>query len=102
MRGNRVLVYIALVLAGAGAVALYRRSRRAAPPPARAAGPAVVVSHEITLQGKIRPQHVISIAVPLTGLVEGLPVDVGQEVYQDQVLARVGAQLLESARQIAV
>ena len=101
MRGKWVLLSVAVVLAGVGAGALSMRSRRAAPPPGRSARPAVIVNHEITIQGKIRPQHVVGVIAPLDGLVEALPVDVGQDVYQDQVLARVGAQALESAREAA-
>ena len=91
------LLSVAVVLA----LALSMWFRRAAPPPVRLAGAAVIANHEITLQGKIRPQHIVGVAAPLTGLVEALPVDVGQEVFQDQVLARVGAQGLESAREAA-
>jgi HlyD family secretion protein len=67
----------------------------------RSTGAAVILNQEITLQGKIRPQHVIGIRAPMAGLVEALPVDVGQEVYQGEVLARVGALGLESARESA-
>ena len=101
MRGKWVLLSVAVVLAGVGAGALSMRSRRAASPPVRSAGSAVIVNHEITIQGKIRPQHVVGVIAALNGLVEALPVDVGQDVYQDQVLARVGAQALESAREAA-
>ena len=101
MRGKWVLLSVAVVLAGMVAGALSMRPRRAAPPAIRATGAAVVVNNEITLQGKIRPQHVVGVVAALSGLVEALPVDVGQEVYQDQVLARVGTQGLESAREAA-
>jgi multidrug resistance efflux pump len=101
MRGKWVLLTVAVVLAGVGAGALSMWPRRAALPPARATGAAVIVNPEITLQGRIRPQHIISVAAPTTGLVEALLVDVGQEVYRDQVLARVGVLGLESAREAA-
>jgi HlyD family secretion protein len=102
MRGKWVLWGMAVVLAGAGAaLSISMRSRRAAAPPAPRTGAAVIVNHEITLQGKIRPQHIIGVAAPVTGLVDALPVEIGQEVYKDQVLARVGAQGLESAREAA-
>jgi multidrug resistance efflux pump len=95
-----VLLSVAVVLAGVG-LSIAMRSRRAALPPVKSAGAAVIVNHEITLQGKIRPQHIIVVVAPVTGLVEALPVEIGQEVYRDQVLARVGAQGLESAREAA-
>jgi HlyD family secretion protein len=96
-----VLLSVAVILAGVGAGALAIWFRRPAPPPLRSVGAAVVVNHEITLHGKIRPQHIVVVVAPVNGLVEALPVEVGQEVYRDQVLARVGAQGLESAREAA-
>ena len=101
MRGKWVILCVAVVLAGVVAGALSMRPRRAPSAPARSASAAVIVNQEITLQGRIRPQHVVGVAVPLTGLVESLLVEVGQEVYKDQVLARVGALGLESAREAA-
>jgi len=100
MRGKWILLGAAAVVAGVIAAALSMRPPHTAPPP-RPTGAAVIVNHEITLQGKVRPRHVVGVAAPLTGLVEALPVDVGQEVFQGQVLARVGAQSLESARELA-
>jgi len=96
-----VLLSAAVLLVGLGALALSMWFRRAAPPPVRLAGAAVIASHEITLQGKIRPRHIVGVAAPPIGMVEALPVEVGQEVFRDQVLARVGAQGLESAREAA-
>jgi len=64
-----------------------------------AAQPAVAT--EITLQGKIRPQHTIGVASNVPGLVEAFLVEPGQDVFQGQVLARVGAQGLESTREAA-
>ena len=100
MRGKWIILAAAALLAGVIAGALSLRPRHTPAPP-RPSGAAVVVNHEITLQGKIRPRHVVGIAAPLTGLVEALPVDVGQEVFQGEVLARVGAQGLESTREQA-
>jgi len=101
MHGKRLLLPSVAVLVGVAVAALSLRSRRPAAPPVRPAGAAVIVNHEITLQGRIRPQHVVNVAAPLSGVVEGLLAEVGQEVYRDQVLARVGAQALESAREAA-
>jgi len=102
MRGKWLALGVAAVLAGVGGGALSLRYRRpAAPQPVPTSGAAVVANHEITLQGKIRPQHTTSVSAPVNGLVETLLADVGQEVYAGQVLARVGAQGLESAREVA-
>jgi len=58
-------------------------------------------ANEITLQGKIHPQHVIGVAANVPGFIETFLVEPGQDVYQGQVLARIGAQGLESAREAA-
>jgi multidrug resistance efflux pump len=100
MRGKWILLGVAAVLAGVGGGALSLRYRRP-PAPQPTSGAAVIANHEITLQGKIRPQHITSVSAPVNGLVETLLADVGQEVYEGQVLARVGAQGLESAREVA-
>ena len=102
MRGKWVVLGVAAVLAGVGAGALSLRYRHpAAPQPLPASGAAVIANREITLQGRIRPQHITGVSAPVNGLVETLLADVGQEVYEGQVLARVGAQGLESAREVA-
>jgi multidrug resistance efflux pump len=95
------LVLTAVLLAG-GVIALLVARRKPAPGPAR---PAEAVQaeapKELTLQGKIRPQHVIGVAENVPGFIEALLVEPGQDVYQGQVLARIGAQGLESAREAA-
>jgi multidrug resistance efflux pump len=101
MRGKWVLLGVAAVLAGIGGGALSLHYRRLAPQPVPTSGAAVIANHEITLQGKIRPQHITSVSAPVNGLVETVLADVGQDVYAGQVLARVGAQGLESAREVA-
>jgi multidrug resistance efflux pump len=58
-------------------------------------------ANEITLQGKIRPQHSVGVAANVPGLIEAFLVEPGQDVYQGQVLVRIGAQGLESAREAA-
>ena len=58
-------------------------------------------ANEITMQGKIRPQHVIGVAANVPGFIETFLVEPGQDVYQGQVLARIGAQGLESTREAA-
>jgi len=52
----------------------------------------MAAANEITLQGKIRPQHTIGVAANVPGFIENFLVEPGQDVYQGQVLARIGAQ----------
>ena len=83
-----------------GALTVHRR-------PAAAAGQnlpaAASVAHpEIILNGKIRPQHIVRVTPAASGPVVALPVVAGQEVYQGEVLARVGEAGTESVRDAAL
>ncbi|MGA9625164.1 MAG: hypothetical protein WBQ65_11895, partial [Bryobacteraceae bacterium] len=49
----------------------------------------------------IRPQHVVGVGAQVDGVIDAFAVDVGQEVYQGQVLARIGSQGLDSSREAA-
>jgi multidrug resistance efflux pump len=93
----------ATILLVCGVIVLLVARRKPAPDPARKAVLTTVPEpvNEITLQGKIRPQHVVGVAANVAGFVEAFLVEPGQDVYQGQVLARIGAQGLESAREAA-
>jgi multidrug resistance efflux pump len=101
MRGSKwALVSVVAVLAGVGGGALSRWHRRPAPaPPVRAAGPAVLAADQVTLSGAIRPQHVVGVGAQVNGVIDAFLVDVGQDVFQGQVLARIGTQELDSSRE---
>jgi multidrug resistance efflux pump len=86
-----------------GVVVLLLARRKTVPPP-RTPSKAEVVSpsnDEVTLQGTIRPQNVTGVGADTPGFIEALLVEPGQDVFQGQVLARIGAQNLESARETA-
>jgi HlyD family secretion protein len=102
MRGKWVLLSVAAVLASVAVGALSLWHRRPAPVlPVRAAGPAVLLVNQVTLSGAIRPQHVVGVGAQVDGVIDAFLVDVGQEVYQGQVLARIGSQGLDSSREVA-
>ena len=102
MRGKWVLLSVAAVLAGVAIGALSLRYRRPAPaPPVRPAGAAVLPANQVTLSGAIRPQHVVGVGAQVNGVIEAFSVDVGQDVYQGEVLAHIGSQGLESSREAA-
>ena len=102
MRGKWALISVAAVLAGVAGGALSLRYRRPAPAlPVRAAGPAVLPANQVTLSGAIRPQHIAGVGAQVNGVIEAFLVDVGQDIYQGQVLARIGSQGLESSREAA-
>src|SRR5207237_7889373 len=56
---------------------------------------------EVHLSGKIRAQSVVSVAPPVEGTVGALFVDVGQEVFEGQLLARITNEGLETGQQAA-
>ena len=100
MRGKWALVSVAAVLAGVAGGVLSLRYRRPAPaPPVRSAGAAVLLVNQVTLSGTIRPQHVVGVGAQVDGVIDAFLVDVGQDVYQGQVLARIGTQELDSSRE---
>jgi HlyD family secretion protein len=100
MRGKWALLSVAAVLAGVAGGVLSMRYRRPAPaPPVRASGAAVLLANQVTLSGAIRPQHVVGVGAQVNGVIDAFLVDVGQDVYQGQVLARIGTQELDSSRE---
>ena len=99
MRARWWIVSILAVAAIGGGLALRRKPVPAAPQQkSEAVAPAPSGN---TIQGKIRPQHVVGVAANVPGFIEALLVDPGQDVYEGQVLARIGAQGLESNRESA-
>lgn len=74
---------------------------RKPPPPVRSTGAAVISTEDVTLSGIIRPQHMTPVTSAVSGNVEAFMANVGDEVYQGQVLARIGAAGLESEREAA-
>ncbi len=105
MRGGKWLFIPALmVLAGlvAGAVGLLRRESAAQPAqPAPAVAANRSAETYVSLPARIEAQHVVPVEAALGGVVEELLVDVGAEVYQGQLLARIGSQVLTTARESA-
>jgi multidrug resistance efflux pump len=102
MRGKWLLFSVLAVAAGIGAGALSMRARRTPPPvPARGTSAALIATNEITLNGSIRPQHVAGAGTTVEGNIEAFLANVGDEVFEGQVLARVGSAGLESNREQA-
>jgi len=93
----RILIFLA-ALAGMAGVALWLHYRRGPQPaPVRKAGTAIIAAPEGTFSGKIGPQHVTRVSASADGNIEAFLVDVGQEVFAGQLLARVGAEPLEKS-----
>ena len=102
-RRKRLPYYVilgALTVLAVGAL-LYFRGRQHPVPHATFTAAAAPQPAELNLQGKIRPQHVVGVVAPVPGLIESFLVEPGADVYTGQVLARIGAQGLSSAREVA-
>src|SRR2546423_679740 len=56
---------------------------------------------EVHLSGKIRAQNVVGVSPPIEGTVGALFADVGQEVFEGQLLARITNEGLETGQQMA-
>ena len=103
MRGKWIPVLVgAVLIALAVGTVVWRGQRHPVSPPAAATAAAIAVArNEVTLQGKIRPRHITGVRPAISGFIEAFLVEPGQDVYEGQVLARIGAQGLESAREVA-
>jgi len=101
VKGTWVWISLLAVCAGIAASALSMRRHRAPAPPPRTTGAAVISTTDVTLSGTIRPQHITAVTSTINGNVEAFMANVGDEVYQGQVLARIGAAGLESEREAA-
>jgi len=94
--------YLAITVVAVLAVAAFLIARRKPAPGMETKAAAVVQQpqpNEITLQGKIRPQHVVGVPPNVSGFIEAFLVEPGQDVYEGQVLARIGSEGLESTRE---
>lgn len=102
MAGKWLLFSVAAVLAGVGAGALSLRWKHPEAPAVRKGGAALIpTTSTVTISGKLRPQHVVSVKPDVDGNIDSFLVDVGQDVFEGEVLARIGASGLESQRDAA-
>jgi multidrug resistance efflux pump len=102
MRGKWLLISLAALLAGAGAGALSLHWKGRAAAPVRNNGAALIpAASEVTLPGKLRPQHIATVKADLEGDIDALLVDIGEEVFTGEVLARVGDSGLAERRDAA-
>jgi multidrug resistance efflux pump len=102
VRGKWLLISALAVVVGIGAGALSLRRRAAAPTPVQPnAGALLIRRNELTLSGSVQPQHVVTVGAAVEGNVEAFLADVGEEVFEGQVLARIGSAGLETTREQA-
>ena len=86
------------MVAGVSVLSLKFRKR---PPPAQSSGAAVIAEDGVTLHGAIRPQHVVGVGASVSGNIDAFLVEVGEDVFQGQVLARIGSTGLDNAKEAA-
>lgn len=98
MRGKWLLFAGVVILAGIGAGALSLLFRSGRP---GNAGPAPGVSPpigpEVACTGRIQARRVVAVPAPMDGVLEEVLADVGQDVFEGQLLARIKNSALESA-----
>jgi multidrug resistance efflux pump len=97
LAGLLALVAIGLVVGLIGV----RRLRHPTPPKLAAATPKVVDSPEITLTGRLQPRTTERAHSHIAGILDAWFVDVGQEVYQDQLVGKIRNADLDNAVQQA-
>ncbi len=87
----------------AGALSLWRYETARPKPVVTAPAPAVFdpVGSEINLTGQIQAQKVVNVAAPIEGVIESFAVEVGQDVVEGQLLARIKNVRVETALQNA-
>lgn len=100
LSGKWLLAVIAAIALGVGGGALSLHWKNRAPAaPIRKSGAALLRSNgEVTVSGKIRPQHIVPVKAGMDGDLDSFLADVGQDVFEGQALARIGASGLELAR----
>jgi multidrug resistance efflux pump len=86
---------VVLLLAGAGGFAYWRTRRAPPPPPPAVEEQELLTGAEVVLEGTLRALHVVSVAAPLDGILEEIPVAPGDEVFEGQLLGRVTNEVLE-------
>ncbi len=101
MRGKWLLVVGIVVVLAAGAGAIYWLQQQNRPASARAtnASPANPFSGPVaSLPGRIEAVEVVPVPVPFPGKLESLPVDVGAQVAEGDLLAEIRSSSLESQK----
>ncbi len=104
MRGKWLLISLAILLAAGAAGAFFYWRHQSALRKASAAKQAQAVAAlpgAVTLSGQIQAQHVTLVGAPVEGTVEEFLVEVGDEVFEGQLLARISNTGLEAAHEKA-
>lgn len=95
--GAFVLIAVIGLLIGWGV----KHRRNPAPVTQVASAPKVFEGPEITLNGSLQAQAIVNVDAPIAGVLDAWFVDVGEEVYKDQLVGRIRNADLETAGQNA-
>src|SRR4051812_12011865 len=102
MRGKWILISVLALLVGIGGAAIsYRLKARKAAVVKKDAAALLPVASEVTLSGALRPQNVTSVGPEDDADLDAFLVEPGEQVFEGQVLARLGSSGLETARESA-
>lgn len=106
MRGKWLLASGIVILAAVaiGALSLLRRDAAPSKPaslPSAPQEPVVFTGSEVSLRGRIQAQQVVAVPAPVEGTVEVFLADVGDEVYEGQLLAQITSAGLAADREAA-
>lgn len=96
-RRGRWIIAIVLLVAGAGAFAMWRLSRRAEPTRYQTTAVArTTLTATITATGELNAMTQVSVGTEISGIVESVMVDFNSPVRVGQVMARVNTEKLEA------
>jgi macrolide-specific efflux system membrane fusion protein len=104
VRGKWLLVGVVVVVlaVAAGAFSYLRWRGGAAVPSSSPLSPAAAFTgSSVSLSGRIEATQVVTVPVPLDGRIDSMPVSVGQEVFEGQLLAQIRSASLETNRDAA-
>ncbi len=94
-----------VVLAGAGGYWWYSKAHhtnaQAPKPGGTQVGAPVPQPTEVSLVGKIQARSIVNVSAPIDGTVDNYLVDVGEEVFEGELLAHIKNAALDSAHQAA-
>jgi HlyD family secretion protein len=100
-RAKWPLIAVFVLALGAGAVSLLRRNSAEKNIETAKAASSEPVTREVQLTGNVRAQRTIAVGADVMGTIDAILVDVGEEVFEGQLLARISSQGLEAAEQEA-
>ena len=94
---------VLLIAGAAGGYYWYAHRHPASAQPSKPVQPAKAPppETEVSLLGKIQAKNVVNVAAPIDGAVDSYLADVGEEVFEGELLARIKNEALDSAHQTA-